>query len=159
MKLISIEGVVHLSFDQGSIAGPVPRAQQEPVPALIWLRQPSVCGEPAEVGRPTRRGWSNFGGLKLFINAETGAVPTGAQRELCRTWPNQTKITLPAIHFIQEVVPFACLLTTKRKLSREFVKPRSRLRSAARCLLRFPWRVGSVYDVRHQMHYRGRRKR
>lgn len=39
---------------------------------------------------------------KLVINAETGAAPTGAQRELCPTGPNRIKIILPGMHFIQE---------------------------------------------------------
>jgi haloalkane dehalogenase len=39
---------------------------------------------------------------KLFVNAEPGAVLTGAQREFCRTWPDQTEVTVPGVHFIQE---------------------------------------------------------
>jgi haloalkane dehalogenase len=39
---------------------------------------------------------------KLFINAEPGAVLTGAQREFCRTWPDQTEVTVSGVHFIQE---------------------------------------------------------
>ena len=39
---------------------------------------------------------------KLFINAEPGAIVTGRLRELCRTWPNQTEITVRGAHFIQE---------------------------------------------------------
>jgi haloalkane dehalogenase len=39
---------------------------------------------------------------KLFINAEPGAIVTGRLRELCRTWPNQTEITVAGLHFIQE---------------------------------------------------------
>ena len=39
---------------------------------------------------------------KLFINAEPGAIITGRLRELCRTWANQTEITVRGAHFIQE---------------------------------------------------------
>ena len=39
---------------------------------------------------------------KLFINAEPGAILIGAPREFCRTWPNQTEVTVPGSHFIQE---------------------------------------------------------
>jgi haloalkane dehalogenase len=42
---------------------------------------------------------------KLFINAEPGSVLTGRQREFCRTWPNQTEITVKGLHFIQEDSP------------------------------------------------------
>ena len=42
---------------------------------------------------------------KLFINAEPGAVLTGRRREFCRTWRNQTEVTVEGIHFIQEDSP------------------------------------------------------
>jgi haloalkane dehalogenase len=42
---------------------------------------------------------------KLFINAEPGAILTGRQREFCRTWRNQTELTVEGIHFIQEDSP------------------------------------------------------
>jgi len=42
---------------------------------------------------------------KLFINADPGKLLTGAQRELCRTRPNQTEVTVAGIHFIQEDSP------------------------------------------------------
>ena len=42
---------------------------------------------------------------KLFVNADPGAILVGAQRELCRGWPNQTEVTVPGLHFIQEDSP------------------------------------------------------
>jgi haloalkane dehalogenase len=39
---------------------------------------------------------------KLFVNAEPGAILTGAQRESCRAWPNQQELTVAGLHFIQE---------------------------------------------------------
>src|SRR5437879_13874828 len=42
---------------------------------------------------------------KLFINAEPGAVLTGRRREFCRTWRNQTEVTVEGIHFVQEDSP------------------------------------------------------
>ena len=42
---------------------------------------------------------------KLFINAEPGAILTGAQREYCRQWPNQREVTVKGSHFIQEDSP------------------------------------------------------
>jgi haloalkane dehalogenase len=41
----------------------------------------------------------------LFINTTPGAILTGTQREFCRTWPNQTEVTVPGIHFVQEDSP------------------------------------------------------
>jgi haloalkane dehalogenase len=42
---------------------------------------------------------------KLFVNAEPGSILTGPQREFCRTWPNQTEVTVKGLHFIQEDSP------------------------------------------------------
>src|SRR3546814_10706485 len=42
---------------------------------------------------------------KLFINAEPGHRTTGRIRDFCRTWPNQTEITVAGAHFIQEDSP------------------------------------------------------
>jgi haloalkane dehalogenase len=39
---------------------------------------------------------------KLFVNAEPGAILTGAPREFCRSWRNQTEVTVRGSHFIQE---------------------------------------------------------
>ena len=42
---------------------------------------------------------------KLFVNAEPGSILVGKAREFCRTWPNQTEITVAGTHFIQEDSP------------------------------------------------------
>ena len=42
---------------------------------------------------------------KLFVNAEPGAILTGAQREFCRGWRNQEEVTVAGTHFIQEDSP------------------------------------------------------
>ena len=42
---------------------------------------------------------------KLFINADPGAILIGKQRDFCRSWPNQSEITVPGSHFIQEDSP------------------------------------------------------
>ncbi len=39
---------------------------------------------------------------KLFVNAEPGAILIGAVRDFCRIWKNQTEVTVPGSHFIQE---------------------------------------------------------
>ena len=33
------------------------------------------------------------------------AILNGAQLEFCRSWPNQTEVTVPGIHFVQEDSP------------------------------------------------------
>ncbi len=74
-------------------------------PTLTWPRQIPIGGEPADVHEIV----SSYGEWlassdvpKLFINADPGTILIGRQREFCRTWPNQTEVTVPGIHFIQE---------------------------------------------------------
>ena len=75
---------------------------------LSWPRELPIGGEPADVVNIVQQyaDWMAGNQLpKLFINAEPGAILTGAQREFCRRWPNQTEVTVPGIHFIQEDSP------------------------------------------------------
>ncbi|MCY4449604.1 MAG: haloalkane dehalogenase [Chloroflexi bacterium] len=77
-------------------------------PTLTWPRQIPLDGEPADVVELTQRyaDWLAASGLpKLFINAEPGIILTGAQRDFCRTWPNQREVTVRGLHFIQEDSP------------------------------------------------------
>ncbi|HEU5383520.1 MAG TPA: haloalkane dehalogenase [Ktedonobacteraceae bacterium] len=77
-------------------------------PTLTWPRQIPIDGEPADVTEIVRQyaAWLGASPLpKLFINAEPGAILTGSQREFCRTWPNQTEVTVLGSHFIQEDSP------------------------------------------------------
>ena len=55
--------------------------------------------------RPTPTGCSTSDVPKLFVNAEPGAILRGAPREFCRTWPNQTEVTVKGSHFLQEDSP------------------------------------------------------
>ena len=74
-------------------------------PTLTWPRQIPIAGEPADVVAAVAdySGWMAENDLpKLFVNAEPGAILTGPVREFCRTWKNQTEVTVPGSHFIQE---------------------------------------------------------
>ena len=42
---------------------------------------------------------------KLFINADPGSILVGKQREFCESWPNQEKVTVRGLHFVQEDSP------------------------------------------------------
>jgi haloalkane dehalogenase len=42
---------------------------------------------------------------KLFVNADPGSILVGAQRDFCRTWPNQREVTVKGSHFVQEDSP------------------------------------------------------
>jgi haloalkane dehalogenase len=77
-------------------------------PTLTWPRQIPIDGEPADVVEIVCAydDWLSSSSVpKLFINATPGAILTGTQREFCRTWPNQTEVTVPGIHFVQEDSP------------------------------------------------------
>ncbi|MDP1625749.1 haloalkane dehalogenase [Parvibaculum sp.] len=77
-------------------------------PTLSWPRQIPLGGEPADVVASVAdyARWMSENDLpKLFVNAEPGAILTGAQREFCRSWKNQTEVTVKGSHFIQEDSP------------------------------------------------------
>lgn len=78
-------------------------------PTLNWPRQIPISGEPADMVAivDSYGQWmaSNATLPKLFINAEPGSILTGKPREFCRSWPNQTEVTVKGTHFIQEDSP------------------------------------------------------
>jgi haloalkane dehalogenase len=74
-------------------------------PTLTWPRQIPIAGEPAEVVGivDAYSQWMAANEIpKLFVNADPGAILIGAPREFCRGWINQTEVTVPGSHFIQE---------------------------------------------------------
>jgi haloalkane dehalogenase len=77
-------------------------------PTLTWPRQIPLGGEPADVVARVQgyADWLSHSDVpKLFVNAEPGAIGTGAMRDFCRTWPNQQEVTVRGSHFIQEDSP------------------------------------------------------
>lgn len=77
-------------------------------PTLAWPRQIPIDGDPADTDEVVKAyaAWLPTAEVpKLFINAEPGNSITGALRDFCRTWPNQTEITVKGRHFIQEDSP------------------------------------------------------
>jgi haloalkane dehalogenase len=74
-------------------------------PMLTWPRQIPIAGTPADVVRIAAdySQWMAQNDLpKLFVNAEPGAILIGPLRDFCRGWKNQTEVTVPGSHFIQE---------------------------------------------------------
>jgi haloalkane dehalogenase len=74
-------------------------------PMLAWPRELPMDGEPADVVEIVQQyaDWLSASPVrKLFINAEPGSILTGAQREFCRKFPNQTEVTVKGSHFVQE---------------------------------------------------------
>jgi haloalkane dehalogenase len=74
-------------------------------PTLTWPRQIPLGGEPKDV-TGIAAAYSDWLAVcqvpKLFINAEPGAILTGPMRETARGFSNQTEVTVPGKHFIQE---------------------------------------------------------
>ena len=77
-------------------------------PMLSWPRQIPIEGEPNNVCKIVSEysDWMSKNNMpKLFINAEPGAIIQGSVRDFCRSWNNQSEITVKGIHFIQEDSP------------------------------------------------------
>ncbi len=74
-------------------------------PTLTWPRQIPIAGEPADVVAISAdyAHWMAENEVpKLFVNADPGAILIGASRDFCRSWKNQSEVTVPGSHFIQE---------------------------------------------------------
>jgi haloalkane dehalogenase len=92
--------------DMDEYRRPFASSGEDRLPTLVWPRQIPVGGEPAEVVEvcAAYAEWLSLapGVPKLFVNADPGIILIGAQREFCRAWPDQTEVTVPGLHFIQE---------------------------------------------------------
>jgi len=80
-------------------------AREDRWPTLTWPREIPIAGEPADVVRIAAdyAQWMAESDIpKLFVNAEPGAILIGSLRDFCRSWKNQTEVTVPGSHFIQE---------------------------------------------------------
>lgn len=74
-------------------------------PTLTWPREIPIDGEPADVAEIVSANEEWLSGPevpKLFVNADPGSILVGRQREVCRSWENQTEVTVKGSHFIQE---------------------------------------------------------
>jgi haloalkane dehalogenase len=79
------------------------------IPTLEFPRELPIDGEPADVVERVEQyaSWLTDSRSipKLFISAEPGSLLVGSGREFCRSWPNQTEISVAGIHFVQEDAP------------------------------------------------------
>ena len=76
-------------------------------PTLTWPRQIPFDGEPADVAEivASYAAWLETSEVpKLYLYAEPGFL-SQVFAERCRRWPNQTVVTVPGIHFVQEDSP------------------------------------------------------
>jgi haloalkane dehalogenase len=86
-------------------------------PMLSWTRDLPIAGEPEDVVRVVESyaRWLSTSPIpKLFIDADPAGFLIGAQREFCRSWPNQTTVTVKGAHFLQEDSPEAVGEATAR---------------------------------------------
>jgi haloalkane dehalogenase len=87
---------------------PFLKAGEDRRPTLSWPRDLPIEGEPRTVARIAEAYGAFIAASqvpKLFIDANPGALLTGRLRDLCRTWPNQTEISVSGLHFVQEDSP------------------------------------------------------
>jgi len=83
-------------------------AREARLPTLVWPRQIRIEGEPADVTQIVKqygKAMSQSALPKLLIVGEPGAIIRGRILESCRTWPNQTEVTVKGLHFLQEDSP------------------------------------------------------
>lgn len=81
---------------------------EERRPTLSWPRNIPLDGTPPDVTAiiADYAAWLEAAEVpKLFIDAAPGIILTGAQREYCRSWPNQSEVAVKGLHFIQEDSP------------------------------------------------------
>ena len=87
---------------------PFAEAGEDRRPTLTWPRQIPIAGEPPEVVAIAEAysAWLKESDVrKLFVNAEPGAILAGNMRDIARSFPNQTEVTVAGSHFIQEDSP------------------------------------------------------
>ena len=110
-KNLFVEGVLpaavlrDLGEDLEAYRAPFREPGERRRPTLDWPRQIPIDGEPAEVVEVVQAYSDWLAGSpvpKLLVNADPGSILVGAQREFCRSWPNQSEVTVPGSHFVQE---------------------------------------------------------
>ena len=75
---------------------------------LACPRELAINGEPEDIVEivASYSKWLSESEIPtLFVNAEPGTILTGAQRKLCRSWPNQREVTVRGSYFVQEDSP------------------------------------------------------
>ncbi len=77
-------------------------------PTLQWAREVPLSGEPADVHDriAAYSAWLSTAPLpKLFIDAEPGVFITGRIQRLASSFPNQHRVVVGGLHFVQEDSP------------------------------------------------------
>jgi haloalkane dehalogenase len=102
-------GILRKLSDEEMAAYRAPfQTRESRLPTLVWPRQIPIEGEPADVTAIVERyarAMSQSPIPKLLIVGEPGAIIRGRTLEFCRTWPNQSEVTVKGVHFVQEDSP------------------------------------------------------
>jgi haloalkane dehalogenase len=84
------------------------RTRADRWPTLEWPRQIPIEGEPRDVVEVVERYGQWLAGSdvpKLFVDADPGSILVGRQRDVVRSWPALTEVTVPGSHFVPEDSP------------------------------------------------------
>ncbi|MDC0147973.1 haloalkane dehalogenase [Alphaproteobacteria bacterium] len=114
-KNIFVEGVLPSSIirdlqaeEMAVYRAPFATAGEDRRPTLSWPRDIPIAGSPANMVTLAEQYGAFMADTpipKLFINAEPGSILVGKMRDFCRSWKNQTEVTVSGTHFIQEDSP------------------------------------------------------
>ncbi len=77
-------------------------------PMLTWPREIPIEGEPEDVSEivTSYGAWRKECAMpKVCGDADPGSILVGRQRAFCRSWRNQSEVTVQGLHFIQEDSP------------------------------------------------------
>jgi len=97
-----------LAEEMAEYRRPFLRAGDDRWPTLQWAREVPLSGEPADVHHriAAYSAWLTTAPLpKLFIDAEPGVFITGRIRRLASSFPNQHRVVVGGLHFVQEDSP------------------------------------------------------
>lgn len=102
-------GVLRKLSDREMTAYRAPFLEREArLPTLVWPRQIPVEGDPADVTvivESYGKAMSHSTLPKLLIVGEPGAIIKGRVLDFCRTWRNQTEVTVKGLHVLLEDSP------------------------------------------------------
>jgi haloalkane dehalogenase len=87
---------------------PFLKAGDDRWPTLQWPREVPLSGDPADVHDriAAYSAWLKTASLpKLFIDAEPGVFITGRIKKLASSFPNQHRVVVKGLHFLQEDSP------------------------------------------------------
>lgn len=109
-RMLSPEGILGplSDADRAAYREPFREAGAGRWPTLAWPRLLPYDGQPAEIcaiADAYRAFLASSPLPKLLIHADPGRLLIGELRELCRSFPNQTEVTVRGLHYPQEDSP------------------------------------------------------